>query len=79
MKTNQNVKENSQMPLSVKNYKLILVGVVMVIIGFFLMSGGGSESASVFNEEMFSVRRIVIAPLVILAGLAFEIYAILKK
>lgn len=73
------VEEGVDMPLGTKNYKLILIGVALIIIGFVLMVGGGSNDPNVFNPEIFSVRRIVIAPLVLLAGLAFEIYAIMKK
>ena len=72
-------QKNPDMPLGIKNYKLILIGLVPIILGFVLMVGGGSDDPFVFNEEMFSVRRIVVAPLVLLFGLAFEIYAIMKK
>lgn len=78
MKT-QNAPEKVDMPLGIKNYKLILLGIVLIIIGFLLMLGGGSDDPNVFNPEMFSMRRIVIAPLVLLGGLMFEIYAIMKK
>lgn len=78
-KVKEAVAENADMPLGIKNYKMILVGITLIIIGFVLMAGGGSDDPNVFNPEMFSVRRIVVAPLVLLAGLAFEIYAIMKK
>ena len=61
------------------NYKLIWIGIAIVVIGFILMSGGRSDDPQVFNETMFSVRRIVIAPLIVLAGFLFEIYAIMRK
>lgn len=61
------------------NYKLIWIGIAIVVIGFILMAGGRSDDPQVFNEAMFSVRRIVIAPLVVLAGFLFEIYAIMRK
>lgn len=72
-------QENPDMPLSIKNYKLILIGLVPIILGFILMIGGGSDDPAVFNPEMFSTQRIVIAPLLLLAGFVFEIYAIMKK
>lgn len=75
----QSTSENVDMPLSMKNYKLILIGLVLIMAGFLLMAGGGSDDPNVFNPEMFSTRRIVVAPLVLLAGLTFEIYAIMKK
>lgn len=62
------------------NYVLMLAGVILVVIGFLLMSGGKSEDPTKFNtDEIFSARRIVIAPLMILIGFAVEIYAIMKK
>lgn len=78
-KVKEAVAENVDMPLGIKNYKMILVGIALIIIGFVLMAGGGSDDPNVFNPEMFSISRIVVAPLVLLAGLAFEIYAIMKK
>jgi hypothetical protein len=62
-----------------ENYRLMLIGVVIIIIGFLLMIGGGSEDPNVFNPEMFDFRRITLAPVVVLIGFAFEIYAIMKK
>ena len=63
-----------------QNYILLLIGFVFIVIGFLLMIGGGTTDPNVFNaDEIFSVRRIVIAPIVVLAGFIFEIYAIMKK
>lgn len=76
---NETVAENADMPLSVKNYKFILIGIAMIVIGFLLMLGGGSDDPNVFNPEIFSFRRIVVAPIVLLGGLMFEIFAIMKK
>ena len=70
---------DEKMPLTMKNYVLLLVGFVVIILGFVLMAGGGSESPSEFNYEMFSWRRITLAPILVIAGFAFEIYAILKR
>ncbi|MCB8994760.1 MAG: DUF3098 domain-containing protein [Bacteroidales bacterium] len=67
-------------PLSPENYKLLIVGFAIIIIGFLLMMGGGSSDPNVFNgKELFSFRRITLAPLLILFGFAFEIWAIMKK
>jgi len=68
-----------EMALGKKNYLLLAVSFVIVIIGFLLMMGGGSESPEVFNEEVYSFRRITLAPLVVLFGFLFAIYAIMKK
>ena len=65
--------------LAKENYKLLLIGFAIIIIGFMLMMGGGSEDPSVFDEDIFSFRRITLAPLVVLFGFAFEIYAIMKR
>lgn len=66
--------------LAKQNYYLLAIGFVIIIIGFLLMIGGGTDDPNVFNEkELFSFRRITLAPIVILAGFVFEIYAIMKK
>lgn len=66
--------------LGKKNYILLAIGFGIVIIGFILMSGGGSTDPNIFNgKELFSFRRITLAPIIILAGFIFEIYAIMKK
>jgi len=68
-----------QFAFSRENYKLLIIGVVIIIIGFILMIGGKAESPEQFNPEVFSFRRITLAPIIVLAGFAFEIYAIMKK
>ena len=62
-----------------ENYRLMLIGLALIIIGFLLMIGGGSNDPNVFNPEIFSFRRITLAPILILAGYAVEIFAIMKK
>ena len=62
-----------------KNIMLIGVGFLFVIIGFFLVSGGGSDDPNVFSYDIFDFRRIVLAPLVMLFGYFFIIYAIMRK
>ncbi|MEX0981912.1 MAG: DUF3098 domain-containing protein [Bacteroidales bacterium] len=71
-------KEN--FALGPENYKLLIIGFVIIIIGFLLMIGGKSDDPAVFNEEeIFSFRRITLAPMVVLFGFIFEIWAIMKK
>ena len=70
---------DNKMPLTVKNYALIAIGAVIIIIGFILMAGGTAATPEQFNEDIFSFRRITLAPIVVIAGFAFEIYAILKR
>lgn len=62
-----------------KNYRLLLIGLAFIILGFLLMIGGGSDDPDVFNEEIFSFRRLTLAPILILAGYVIEIFAIMKK
>ncbi|PHR73600.1 MAG: hypothetical protein COA67_02415 [Lutibacter sp.] len=62
-----------------KNYTIMLIGLAVIALGFILMSGGGSEDPNVFNEEIYSFRRIRLAPTLVLIGLAIEVYAILAK
>jgi len=62
-----------------ENYKLMAIGFVIIIVGFILMAGGRSDDPKVFSEDIFSFRRITVAPLIVLAGFIFEIYAIMKR
>lgn len=62
------------------NYKMLLIGIGIVILGYILMSGGGSGDPEVFDaKEIFSARRITVAPIVCLIGYVFVIYAIMRK
>ena len=72
-------KNDEQMALSMKNYILLAIGFVVIVLGMVLMCGGGSESPEEFDYAMFSWRRITLAPLLIVGGFAFEIYALLKR
>lgn len=66
--------------LGKQNYLYLLIGFIIIIIGFLLMIGGKSDDPNVFNkDEIFSFRRITLAPIVVLFGFAFEIWAIMKK
>ncbi len=71
-------KEN--FALGPENYKLLIIGFVIIVIGFLLMIGGKTDDPAVFNEnEIFSFRRITLAPIIVLFGFIFEIWAIMKK
>jgi hypothetical protein len=61
------------------NYTILLIGIAVIALGFILMSGGGSNDPNVFNEEIFSFRRIRLAPTVVLIGFGITIYSILKN
>ncbi|PLX19316.1 MAG: DUF3098 domain-containing protein [Marinilabiliales bacterium] len=62
-----------------ENYILLIIGFAIIIFGFLLMIGGKAESPDEFNEAIFSFRRITLAPIIVLFGFIFEIYAIMKK
>ena len=61
------------------NYVWLGVGIATLILGYALMSGGGSDDPNVFDESIFNFRRITLAPTVVLAGYGLIFYAILKK
>lgn len=74
------VKPKADFALGKENYYLLIIGFIIIIIGFLLMAGGKSENPNVFNkDEIFSFRRITLAPMIVLFGFIFEIYAIMKK
>jgi uncharacterized membrane protein len=63
-----------------ENYRILIIGVVIVAIGYMLMVGGGSDDPNQFHaEELFSFRRITLSPIVILAGFVVVLYGIMKK
>ena len=71
--------KNNKFAFVERNYKFMIVGIIFIALGFTLMSGGGSDDPNVFNEEIYSFRRIRIAPLIVIIGFAIEIYAILTN
>lgn len=77
--TKKKTEPRQQFAFSKENYKLLIIGIVIIVIGFILMAGGGADSPKEFNPEIFNFRRITLAPVVALAGFAFVIYAIMKK
>ena len=60
-----------------KNFQVMLIGLGVIALGFILMSGGGSDDPEVFNPEIYSWRRIRLAPILVLLGFGIEVYAIL--
>ena len=79
MAKQQKSAQKKQFAFTRENYKLLIIGFVIIVIGFLLMTGGKAESPEQFNPDVFSFRRITLAPIVVLLGFAFEIYAIMKK
>jgi len=79
-KKNEEDSGNSGFAMARENYYYLVIGFVIIIIGFLLMIGGKSDDPNVFNaKEIFSFRRITLAPVIVLLGFAFEIWAIMKK
>ncbi len=72
-------KEGPDFPLQKENYILLIIGFAIIMIGFLLMMGGKSDDPNVFNPDIFNFRRITLAPIVVLFGFVFEIWAIMKK
>lgn len=76
MKNNEN---KSDFLFNKVNYKILLIGIGVIALGFILMSGGGSKDPNVFSDAIFNFRRIRLAPTTVLIGFGITIYAILKN
>ena len=72
-------KENKGFALGKENLRLLMIGFLIIVVGFVLMIGGNSNDPNVFNKEIFNFQRITLAPIVIMVGFIFEIFAIMKK
>ena len=70
-------KHQTEFIFGKKNYQWMLIGLGVIALGFILMSGGGSDDPNVFNPEIYSWRRIRLAPAIVLIGFGIEVYAIL--
>lgn len=68
-----------EMPFRKENYQLMAIGFACIVLGFILMVGGGSEDPNEFNPAMFNFRRLTLAPMLVLFGYVFQVYAIMKK
>ncbi|MBD3581954.1 DUF3098 domain-containing protein [Flavobacterium selenitireducens] len=75
----ENNQDNKDFLFEKVNYKILLIGIAVIALGFILMSGGGSDDPKVFNESVFDFRRIRLAPTVVLIGFGVTIFAILKN
>jgi hypothetical protein len=62
-----------------ENYRLLLIGLGLIVLGFLLMIGGGSKDPKVFSYDIFNFQRLTLAPILIIAGYVVEIFAIMKK
>ena len=71
-------ENNTKMAITPKGLRLLLIGLIVMISGYILMMGGGSNDPEVFNYAMFDFRRMVAAPIVIILGIVIEIVARMK-
>ena len=62
-----------------RNYRFMIIGLFFIAMGFILMSGGRSDDPNILNEEIYSFRRIRLAPILVVTGFIIEVYAILTK
>ena len=79
-KLSEKTESKSKMTLAKENYKFIILGCVIVVLGFVLMSGGGTDNPNEFNaEELFSFRRITLAPFFVILGYIVVLYGVMKR
>lgn len=76
---NKTSQVTTEMVFEKKNYIFMAAGVVLILIGLVLLSGGGSNDPNVFSDAIFDFRRLTLGPLVMLAGFGIEIYAIMHR
>lgn len=71
-------EKNTNMAITPRGLRLLLIGLIVMIAGYLLMMGGASDDPKVFNYDMFDFRRMVAAPIVIIFGIIIEVVAIMK-
>lgn len=75
----QKITDRSGFAFDKDSYKWLLIGMVLLLVGFLLMIGGGSDNPDVFNKSMFDFQRLTLSPILLMVGYMFGIYAIIKK
>ena len=78
-KTVSTSQEKTTFAFGKENYKLMIIGVVVVAIGMLLMTGGASDDPNKMSEEIFDFRRLTLAPIVIIGGYVVVLFSIIKK
>ena len=79
IKADESTKKGFAFAFDKTNYILMGAGLLVLLLGYILLSGGGSDDPNVFNNAMFDTRRLVIAPILITIGLVTEVIAIMRK
>ena len=79
MDNKNEIAGGDQLPFTKTNYIYLIAGFILIVIGFILMSGGGSDDPNVFSDAIFSTTRLTISPIIILSGYGVILYAIMKK
>jgi hypothetical protein len=72
-------KDSTEFAIARDSFKFLAIGFAVIVIGFILMIGGDSKDPNVFNYEMFNFQRITLAPILVMTGFIFEIWAIMRK
>ena len=72
-------EKDNGLVFSKENYRILLIGIGILLLGFVIMSGGGSDDPKVFNPEIFNFRRLTLAPIIVLTGFGVVMYSIMKK
>lgn len=72
-------KNNKEFIFKKSNYRIMIIGIAFIVIGFLLMAGGGSDDPNIFSNEIYNFRRIRLAPTLVLIGFGIQVYAILYK
>lgn len=75
----ENKQQKAEFLFDKINYKILLIGIVIISLGFILMAGGGSDNPKVFSDAIFNFRRIRLAPTLVLIGFGVTIYSIIKN
>jgi len=74
-----NKDSQDQFAFTRTNYIILLAGLAIIVVGFLLMTGGGTDDPNVYNPDVFSPRRITVAPVVVMIGYVVVLVAIMKK
>lgn len=73
------IKDSTEFAIARDSFKYLAIGFAIIVLGFILMIGGASKDPKVFNYEMFNFQRITLAPIIVMIGFIFEIWAIMRK